>query len=100
MMQFASSWATIYSTVTDFQNFYRKPRRGASQFGQGIEHRPGLKICCPEESALRLGYIAPEEFFASVRRCKKSSYGQYLLALPQIAPGLFPANLATLTQAA
>ena len=72
----------------------------ASQFVQVIEHRQGLKICCPEEIALRMGYVSPDAFFASVRRCEKSSYGQYLLSLPQVAPELFPANLATLTQVA
>ena len=63
----------------------------ASQFVQVIENRQGLKICCPEEIALRMGYIAPEQFFDCVKRCEKSSYGQYLLGLPQMAPELFPA---------
>jgi len=72
----------------------------ASQFVQVLENRQGLKICCPEEIALRMGYIDAEQFFAGVRRCEKSSYGQYLLALPQAAPELFPANVAALTQVA
>ena len=72
----------------------------ASQFVQVIENRQGLKICCPEEIALRMGYISPETFFSSVRRCEKSSYGQYLLGLPQMAPELFPAGLTSLTQVA
>ena len=72
----------------------------ASQFVQVIENRQGLKICCPEEIALRMGYISPETFFSSVRRCEKSSYGQYLLGLPQMAPELFPAGAARLTEVA
>jgi glucose-1-phosphate thymidylyltransferase len=66
----------------------------ASQFVQVLENRQGLKISCPEEIALRMGYITPEAFFAAVRRCEKSSYGQYLLALPQMAPEFFSANIA------
>ncbi len=72
----------------------------ASQFVQVIEHRQGLKICCPEEIALRMGYITPDEFFSSVKRCEKSTYGQYLLDLPQMAPELFRAGIAPLTQVA
>jgi glucose-1-phosphate thymidylyltransferase len=72
----------------------------ASQFVQVIENRQGLKISCPEEIALRMGFISPETFFATVRRCEKSSYGEYLLSLPQMAPELFPANPALLTQVA
>ncbi|MFT4080920.1 glucose-1-phosphate thymidylyltransferase RfbA [Rhodomicrobium sp.] len=72
----------------------------ASQFVQVIENRQGLKISCPEEIALRMGFISPETFFATVRRCEKSSYGEYLLSLPQMAPELFPQNPALLTQVA
>ena len=72
----------------------------ASQFVQVLENRQGMKILCPEEIALRMGYIGSDAFFSAVRRCEKSSYGQYLLALPQMAPELFPANIATLTQVA
>lgn len=62
----------------------------ASQFVQVLENRQGLKICCPEEIALRMSYITPELFFSSVKRCEKSSYGRYLQDLPQMAPELFP----------
>ncbi len=70
----------------------------ASQFVQVLEHRQGLKICCPEEIALRLGYITLDEFFAAVARCEKSSYGQYLLSLPKLAPKLFPSKLSAFPQ--
>jgi glucose-1-phosphate thymidylyltransferase len=72
----------------------------ASQFVQVLENRQGMKISCPEEIALRMGYITPDAFFTAARRCEKSSYGKYLLALPQMAPELFPASIATLTQVA
>jgi glucose-1-phosphate thymidylyltransferase len=72
----------------------------ASQFVHVLESRQSLKICCPEEIALRLGYIDAEMFFAAARRCEKSSYGQYLLELPKLAPELFPANLSLLTHVA
>ncbi|MGA7329574.1 MAG: glucose-1-phosphate thymidylyltransferase RfbA [Rhodomicrobium sp.] len=61
----------------------------ASQFVQIIEERQGLRICCPEEIALRQGYIDASKFFRAAEACKKSSYGQYLLSLPNIAPELF-----------
>jgi glucose-1-phosphate thymidylyltransferase len=72
----------------------------ASHFVQVLENRQGLKICCPEEIALRKGYITAEQYFSSVRRCDKSSYGQYLLDLPQISPELFPPIIAPLTKVA
>jgi glucose-1-phosphate thymidylyltransferase len=72
----------------------------ASHFVQVLEERQGLKISCPEEIALRMGYISPESFLTSARLCGKSSYGRYLLALPQIAPELFPADIAQFPQVA
>jgi glucose-1-phosphate thymidylyltransferase len=72
----------------------------ASQFVQVLEHRQGLKICCPEETALRLGYIGFDEFFEAARRCEHSSYGQYLLSLPERAPDLFSSGLPALKQVA
>jgi glucose-1-phosphate thymidylyltransferase len=61
----------------------------ASQFVQVIENRQGLKISCPEEIALRRGYITSEIFFAAAKRLEKSSYGQYLGNLPKMSPELF-----------
>lgn len=61
----------------------------ASQFVQVIENRQGLKISCPEEIALRKGYITIDTFFAAAKRLEKSSYGQYLLNLPKMSPDLF-----------
>jgi len=68
----------------------------ASQFVQIIEERQGLRICCPEEIALRQGYIDASEFYRAAAACKKSSYGQYLLGLPSIAPELFASSIPEL----
>jgi glucose-1-phosphate thymidylyltransferase len=38
-----------------------------------------MRISCPEEIALRLGYITLEQFHRLAERCAKSSCGQYLL---------------------
>jgi len=53
----------------------------ASHFVQILEQRQGLRIACPEEIALRLGYISVEQFHALARRCANSSYGEYLLSV-------------------
>jgi glucose-1-phosphate thymidylyltransferase len=53
----------------------------ASHFVQVLEQRQGLRIACPEEIALRLGYISPERFYSLALRCAKSSYGEYLLSV-------------------
>jgi glucose-1-phosphate thymidylyltransferase len=53
----------------------------ASLYVQILEERQGLRISCPEEIALRLGYISAESFFESAQRASKSSYGQYLLSV-------------------
>ena len=51
----------------------------ASHFIQILEQRQGMRVACPEEIALRLGYITPDHFYELAARCAKSSYGQYLL---------------------
>ena len=50
----------------------------ASRFIETIETRQGLKICCPEEIAYRMGYIDGEQLAALARDLGKSSYGEYL----------------------
>ena len=55
----------------------------ASMFIQTIEKRQGLKIACPEEIAYRLGYINAEELQVLAKKIGKSSYGQYLLRVPE-----------------
>ena len=53
----------------------------AAHFIQILEQRQGMRVCCPEEIALRLGYITLEEFGRLAERCAKSSYGEYLFGI-------------------
>ncbi len=50
----------------------------AAMFIETIEKRQGLKICCPEEVAYRLGFIDRDQLEKQVHRYKNSSYGLYL----------------------
>ncbi len=50
----------------------------ASNFIQTIEHRQGLKVCCPEEIAYRRGYINAEQLEKLTNPLLKNDYGQYL----------------------
>jgi glucose-1-phosphate thymidylyltransferase len=53
----------------------------ASQFIATIEHRQGLKVCCPEEIAFNMGWIKPEQLEKLATPLAKNAYGQYLLGL-------------------
>jgi glucose-1-phosphate thymidylyltransferase len=53
----------------------------ASHFVQILEERQGMRVACPEEIALRLGYITLDKFETLAQRCAKSSYGEYLLGI-------------------
>ena len=53
----------------------------ASQFVRVLEQRQGLRIACPEEIALRLGYISLDHFYKIAQRTAKSGYGEYLLSI-------------------
>ena len=50
----------------------------ASNFIHTIEHRQGLKICCPEEIAFRQGWITGSELEQHIAWIGKSSYATYL----------------------
>ena len=52
----------------------------AANFVQTVEQRQGLKIACPEEIALRKGFITPEQF-QRLARSQNNPYGEYLLGL-------------------
>lgn len=51
----------------------------AANFIQVVEERQGLKVCCPEEIAYRMGYISAEQLAELARPLAKNAYGQYLL---------------------
>jgi glucose-1-phosphate thymidylyltransferase len=50
----------------------------AGQFIHAIEARQGLKVCCPEEIALRQGFLSPAQFRSLLDAMPKSGYRQYL----------------------
>jgi glucose-1-phosphate thymidylyltransferase len=51
----------------------------AANFVAAIEKRQGLKICCPEEVAYRMGFIDAAKLEELAAPLKKSGYGDYLL---------------------
>ncbi|HPX38014.1 MAG TPA: glucose-1-phosphate thymidylyltransferase RfbA [Mycobacterium sp.] len=53
----------------------------AGNFVRTIEARQGLKVCCPEEIAWRMGFIDDGQLAARAQTQLKSGYGQYLLEL-------------------
>ncbi len=53
----------------------------ASLFIQTIEKRQGLMVACPEEIALRAGYISAEQLEKLAQPMRNNSYGAYLLQL-------------------
>ena len=55
----------------------------ASTFIQAIQERQDLKVACPEEIALKMGYLSPEDVRRIGEGMSKNEYGQYLLRLVQ-----------------
>ena len=53
----------------------------AGQFIATLEKRQGLKIACPEEIALRKGFITVDALEALAAPLLKNGYGQYLMRL-------------------
>ena len=53
----------------------------ASHFIETLERRQGLKICCPEEIAWRMGHISASQLEALAAPLNNSGYGSYLLGL-------------------
>ena len=50
----------------------------ASSFVRTLEHRQGIKIACPEEIALELGWLGAAEVLARADRLGKNEYAAYL----------------------
>ena len=53
----------------------------AASFVQTLEQRQGMKICCPEEIAYRMGFITNTQLAELSRSLGKSGYGDYLMRL-------------------
>ena len=53
----------------------------AANYIHTVEERQGLMVCCPEEIALRMGYITADDLARLARGMESSAYGQYLLHL-------------------
>ncbi len=53
----------------------------AGTFVQVLEQRQGLRIACPEEIALRRGYITPAHFLKLANQIQNCSYGEYLMSV-------------------
>ena len=51
----------------------------AGTYVRVVEERQGMKICCPEEIAWRMGFITAEQLASSPQPLVKSGYGEYLL---------------------
>ena len=55
--------------------------QNASSFIEIVEKRQGLKVCCLEEIAFRMGYIDAAQVRALADPMRKNDYGKYLLDL-------------------
>jgi glucose-1-phosphate thymidylyltransferase len=53
----------------------------ASMFIQTIERRQGLRVCCPEEVAFRMGFIDAAQLERLAKPMRASGYGEYLLEI-------------------
>lgn len=53
----------------------------AGQFVATLEARQGLKVCCPEEVAWRMGFIGDAQLLEIAGPLEKSGYGSYLRGL-------------------
>jgi len=61
----------------------------AASFVQTLEQRQGMKICCPEEIAYRMGFIDQRQLVKLSTAHGKSGYGDYLVRLVE-AEDIFP----------
>jgi glucose-1-phosphate thymidylyltransferase len=61
----------------------------AANFIHVLEKRQGLKIACPEEIALRMGFIDADDYRALAAAAGSGRYGDYLRALESAEAKLF-----------
>ena len=59
----------------------------AADFVKAIEHRQGQKIACPEEIALRAGWVSPDHVERLGQQMSKTEYGRYLLEIVEEVRG-------------
>jgi glucose-1-phosphate thymidylyltransferase len=59
----------------------------AAMFVRTLETRQGVRIACLEEIAYRNGFIDRGQLIRQAQKLGKSSYGAYLRALADEAPG-------------
>jgi glucose-1-phosphate thymidylyltransferase len=57
----------------------------ASAFVKTIENRQGLKVACPEEVALVLGYVDADQVERLGREMGNTDYGRYLIDIARNA---------------
>ena len=55
----------------------------AGQFIKVIEERTGLKVACPEEVALRLGFIGYDELSRQIAMLPDNGYREYLIRITE-----------------
>lgn len=55
--------------------------REAATFIETIEKRQGLKVCSPEETAYRLGFIDAEQVLSLAEPLARTGYGEYLRSI-------------------
>jgi glucose-1-phosphate thymidylyltransferase len=53
----------------------------AANFVRALEKRQGYRICCPEEIAYRMGFIARDQLLTLADELGNSEYGKYLQSL-------------------
>ena len=55
----------------------------AGEYVSTLEKRQGLKVCCPEEVALRQGFVTPSEIEPWLARLGKSDYAAYIRGIAE-----------------
>lgn len=51
----------------------------AASFVRTVQNRQGIKIACPEEVAMEMGWLSPEEVVRRARGLGKTDYADYLM---------------------
>ena len=72
----------------------------AANFIHTVEARQGLKIACPEEVALHMGFIDPEDVERIAHPIRHTDYGQYLTDLVRRRSGMAGPALRSVAGAA